>query len=150
MRQGRSGTTQSSSKVDAHTVPPTRSRLFGQSLRPSLVCHLSIHGSQFASTTPSCLRSRACWRPPCRRRRALSRTLPPTRGEVRLQEQSFLPFTRRGNAGERPPPPRRSRGHPLHTTSKQGKVIKGEDPSIPWQKGCPLTTRTPPGKEYAP
>jgi hypothetical protein len=37
-------------------VPPTRTRLFGQSWSPSLVCRSLIYGSQFASDTPSCLR----------------------------------------------------------------------------------------------
>jgi hypothetical protein len=37
-------------------VNPTRSRLFGQSRRPCVVCRSLIYGSQFASATPRCLR----------------------------------------------------------------------------------------------
>jgi hypothetical protein len=58
-----------------------RRRLFGQSLRPPLVCHLSIHGSQFASATPSCLRSTAFGVRPADDGVHGVGLFPPTRGE---------------------------------------------------------------------
>jgi hypothetical protein len=89
--------TQSGRRRALPAVPPIRSRLFGQSWRPSLVCRSFIYGSQFASATPSCLRSTRCWRPSYRRRRALTRTSPAQEGRSQTTGATSLASHSKGS-----------------------------------------------------